>query len=87
MAEGTVGVLEIHRRFMQFGNVFLDEIGTLDYVSIRVMEPEKHVVLWVCDYRIRRNPGLVELVKKTLQPLMGVVSHGILKWIPFHFLL
>ena len=72
---------------MQLGNVFLDEIGTLDYVSIRVMKPEKHVVLWICDYRIRRNPGLVELVKKTLKTLMGVISHGILKRITFHFLL
>ena len=55
-----------------------------DDVSNRVVEPEKHVILGVGYYRVRGNRRLVELVKKTLQSLMGIIAHRVLKPIVRH---
>ncbi len=43
------------------------------------MEPEKHIVFWVCDDCVTGLSWLVELVKEPFQPLMGIVAHRVLE--------
>ena len=72
----------VNRTFLQFWKPIIPpSIWTFYQISNGIVKPKKDVVFRVSDYGVVWHRWLMELVKPTLQPLMCVVTHWILKWI------
>jgi hypothetical protein len=87
IVKGTVHRLEVHGRLVKTGRIAQPVgVGAIYQVSNGIVKPKENVILRVRDYGMGRYSRLVELVKETLQPLMGIISHRVLKPVVSHAL-